>query len=254
MTSLRHDRGMALSGLKAVERRSLSEGVFEQLRGEILSGRLAAGSTLPSERELCAQLGVNRGAVREALKRLEQLRLVAIRQGESTRVLDFRETGGLELLAAMLFREGRLSLTVARSLVELRRALGPDIARLAASRRSRDDLVRLDAAFAALVACGDDDAVALEAASFELWRVLVGASDNLAYQLAFNTLDRVWGAMRSALAPTLLAEVGDRAGYERLVRAVRQKRPKVARDAADELVERGTSAVLALLAGWEKTV
>ena len=73
---------------EVVERRSLSEAVFEQLRGGILTGELEAGSSLPAERELAVELGVNRSAVREALKRLQQLRLVAIRQGESTRVLD----------------------------------------------------------------------------------------------------------------------------------------------------------------------
>ena len=238
--------------LEAVERRSLSEGVFEQLREQILSGRLAAGSVLPAERELCAQLGVNRGAVREALKRLEQLRLVAIRQGESTRVLDFRQTGGFELLAAMLFQGGELSLPIARSLVELRRALGPDIARLAAQRRSKADVEALLAAHEVLSALAGDDALGLEAASFELWRVLVRASGNLAYQLAFNTLDGVWGQIRPALAPTLLAEVGDRAGYAKLVRAVKKKKAKAARAAAEELVDRGTEAVLALLASWEK--
>ena len=40
--------------------------------GRILEGKLEAGSALPSERFLAEEFGVNRHAVREALKRLEQ--------------------------------------------------------------------------------------------------------------------------------------------------------------------------------------
>lgn len=232
-----------------VERRSLSDAVFEQLRTQILAGRLEPGVSLPSERKLCRQFGVNRNALREALKRLEQLRLVVIRQGESTRVLDFRDTGGLELLVGMLFDEnGQLSLPVARSFVEMRAALGPDIARLAAQRRTSRVLPKLEAALARLRACDRHDAVALQRASFELWRVLVHASDNLAYQLAFNTMERVWSQVQDALAPVLLAEVSHIDGYEELVTAVRKKRSGAASKAAQSLVSRGSRSVSQLLA------
>lgn len=238
---------------EVVERRSLSDAVFEQLRGGILSGELAPGSTLPAERELAAELGVNRSAVREALKRLQQLRLVAIRQGESTRVLDYRQTGGLELLISLLLSaDGGLHLDVARGLVEMRGALGPDIAARAASRRSEEHARELDERLSAFEACAAHDVVAQEAASFELWRLLVEASDNLAYQLAFNTMERVWVSIREVLAPTLAAELSDRARYRKLVAAVRGGDEEKARRVATQLVGKGTDAVIALVEGWRK--
>jgi GntR family transcriptional regulator, transcriptional repressor for pyruvate dehydrogenase complex len=85
--------------LEAVNRSSLGDKVFEQLTGEIVSGRLAPGAAIPSERELSEILGVNRHVVREAVKRLEQIGLVKVAQGGRTRVLDFRQTAGLDLLA-----------------------------------------------------------------------------------------------------------------------------------------------------------
>jgi len=239
--------------LQAVQRRSLSDAVFEQLRANILSGELAAGSSLPSERELAAQLGVNRSAVREALKRLQQLRLVAIRQGESTRVLDFRLTGGLELLVSMLFTaDGGLHLEVARGLVEMRGALGPDIAARAAARRTEEQAEALRERLAAFEACPPTDLVAQEAASFELWRLLVEASDNLAYQLAFNTMEQVWTSIRAALAPTLAAELSDRRRYRRLVSAVIDRDEGAARRVAAQLVDKGTEAVVALVEAWSR--
>ena len=63
-------------------RRRLHEEVAEQLRDAILDGRFAAGAKLPPERELAAEFRVNRTSVREAIKVLEGLGLVQVRQGD----------------------------------------------------------------------------------------------------------------------------------------------------------------------------
>ena len=47
--------------------RSVPTDVYEQIVTGVLSGELAVGATLPSERELARILGVSRPAVREAL-------------------------------------------------------------------------------------------------------------------------------------------------------------------------------------------
>lgn len=232
---------------QTVERKSLSDAVFEQLRAHILSGTLDAGEALPSERALCEQFGVNRQALREALKRLQQLRLVTIKQGESTRVLDYRQTGGLELLVAMIFDgEGRLRARTARSFVEMRVALGPDIARLAARRRSAEQLGRIDRLTEALLAA--EGVVARQRANLELWRVLVEASDNIAYQLAFNTMERAWEAVQDVVAGALASELEDERGYRALRKAIEAGEAEGARRAAAKLVTKGSEGVLALLA------
>jgi len=232
---------------QAVQRKSLSDAVFEQLRAHILSGALDVGEELPSERALCEQFGVNRQALREALKRLQQLRLIAIKQGESTKVLDYRQTGGLELLVSMIFDgEGRLRPRTARSFVEMRVALGPDIARLAATRRSAEALERITALTQALLAA--EGVVDRQRESLELWRVLVEASDNIAYQLAFNTMERAWEAVQDVVAGALAAELEDERGYRRLLKAIDRGEAEAARRAAAQLVTKGSEGVLALLA------
>jgi GntR family transcriptional repressor for pyruvate dehydrogenase complex len=60
--------------------------VANQLEQDILSGKLATGDLLPSERELSASLGVSRSVVREALGRLTSLGLVKATHGSGTRV------------------------------------------------------------------------------------------------------------------------------------------------------------------------
>src|SRR5689334_16763008 len=108
-----------------------SEAVHLDLRAAILSGSLKPGDAIPSERELAERLSVNRHAVREAVKRLQQARLVQVSQGGATRVLDWRETGGLDLLLDIaLAREGTVDADTLRAIGEMRACIGSDAARL----------------------------------------------------------------------------------------------------------------------------
>src|SRR5690348_9206426 len=112
--------------LQPVARQSVSDAVFEQLRDEILSGRLTPNEALPAERTLTEVLGVNRQAVREALKRLHQAGLVEISHGGSTRVRDYRSSAGLDLLETLLIAaDGSIDARVARSIMEMRACIGP---------------------------------------------------------------------------------------------------------------------------------
>ena len=65
---------------------NLPESIAAQLRNDILDGTYKAGERLPAERDLASRLGVNRGSVREALKKLEQMGLVVIRRGDGATV------------------------------------------------------------------------------------------------------------------------------------------------------------------------
>lgn len=73
--------------IQAIEPRRLYRQIAEQLRGLILSGEYPAGSRLPAERDLAAQLGVSRPSVREALIALEVEGLVDVRVGSGVVVL-----------------------------------------------------------------------------------------------------------------------------------------------------------------------
>ncbi|MFZ2239644.1 MAG: GntR family transcriptional regulator, partial [Gordonia amarae] len=62
--------------IQPIERAAVSDEVLGRLVTEILSGRLAPGDPLPAERELALRFGVNRHAIREALKGVRQAGLV----------------------------------------------------------------------------------------------------------------------------------------------------------------------------------
>lgn len=125
-------------------RRRLHEEVAEQLRDAILDGRFAAGAKLPPERELAERFGVNRTSVREALKVLEGLGLVSVRQGDGATVQPMIDAS-LDLLAPMIFHGGRVDVTLAEEMNEVLRPLLVDMARLAIERRRPQHLVTLRA-------------------------------------------------------------------------------------------------------------
>ena len=122
--------------LKPVEKQRVAEEVAEQLRALILNGQYPPGSKLPPERELSKRLRVNRASLREALKKLEHLGLVRIRQGDGTRVQNFMETGGIELVQHLLPLGGGRP-EIIRDLLEFRRIFGRELARLVAARASK---------------------------------------------------------------------------------------------------------------------
>ena len=78
------------------------EEISEQLIEEILAGRYQPQDRLPSERDLAARFSANRGAVREAMKRLEQLGLASVQPG-GARVQSLKEAS-LDVVAHLLQR------------------------------------------------------------------------------------------------------------------------------------------------------
>jgi GntR family transcriptional repressor for pyruvate dehydrogenase complex len=189
--------GLRLLGrmLKPVEKQRVAEEIAEQLRSLILNGQYPPGSKLPPERELSKRLRVNRASLREALKKLEHLGLVRIRQGDGTRVQNFMETGGIELVQHLLPLAGGKPELI-RDLLEFRRIMGREIARLAAARggRDKDQTARLRAlADKADLTTGAAELFDLD---FEFYVALAAMCGNQVMLLLLNTVrDGVRGFM-----------------------------------------------------------
>lgn len=244
------------TALKPVRKQSLSDAVFEQLRDQILSGAMQPGSALPAERVLCEALGVNRGSIREALKRLEQSRLVSVRHGGTSHVLDYRASAGLDLLADIIVTpQGSFDTRVVRGIIEMRSALAPDIARLAAERAQPAQRAALQRCAAAMETSAGDLPV-LQGLAADFWTHLVDASDNLAYRLAYNSLRETYDQCRELFTQVLADEIGDVARYRAIAGAVERRDAATAQALARELIqcgERGIKNVLRQLDQQEDT-
>jgi DNA-binding FadR family transcriptional regulator len=220
--------------LRQVQTRSLPDEVFGQLLGEIVSGRYAPGATLPGERGLSDVFGVNRHVVREALKRLEQVGLVKTVHGGGTKVLEFRRSAGLDLLAVIADHPEAMEkmLPLLLSVLQMRAVIGVDAARLCAQGASdelRSELLEAGEALGA-VAHGPE----LLPLDQRFWQRLLDGAGNLAYQLAFNSLIRAVHADPGLSLGWLEHEL-ERCDYRRpIARAIADCDPDAAATAARE--------------------
>jgi GntR family transcriptional repressor for pyruvate dehydrogenase complex len=169
-----------------LSRESVPDQVFARLCEAILGGRYEPGERLPTQRALAADMQVNVATVREAVKRLEQLRLVEVRHGDAMRVLDWRRSGGLDALALL----GSVDAEVVGSLFEARRLLLAEAARLAAKRRSAEQADTLDELAGAVAAAADDHGALL--ADWHFMATIVDAAGNLVFQLIMNSVRELY--------------------------------------------------------------
>ncbi|MFJ3793378.1 FadR/GntR family transcriptional regulator [Kitasatospora sp. NPDC090091] len=224
-----------------IKRESVSDQLFAILRDRILGGHLPADSALTAERDLAAEFGVNRHAVREAVKRLQQARLVEVSQGGRTRVLDWRTRAGLDL-AFDVARGNAVFTGLQRDAMEMRACIGADAARLCAERCPPEVAEAIAGAAADYGATGADLA-ALDTADVALWRLIVTGSGNLAYLLSFNTL--VGGAVASGEVPLVhrTAELLDVTVRRRLAELIAARDAQGAERVAREMLTRTVTAM-----------
>lgn len=236
-----------MAAVEPIVRRSLSDAVFEQLRDRIVAGELGPGEALPAERALCEAFGVNRGALREALKRLDQARLVAVRHGGATQVRDWRDAAGLDLLPELLADAGGdPDPETVSAVMEMRSALAPDVARLAALRGGPELAGTLDALVDGMRAA-DGDVGACQRLALEFWSELVRHCGNLAYRLAMNSLRAAYVRFMDRLTEPMGEEFRDPERYAAIARAVAAGRADEAEGAARRLARLGEEGLRAVL-------
>lgn len=120
--------------LSAAVRAPLSVVVSQQLRDAIVSGRVAAGTELPSEQELAERFAVGRSTVREAVRILQAQGLISGGDTVSTRRPRVSTEDGLSTAAALAMENAlRLGQIPLRDLVELRVILEGAIVEAAAT-------------------------------------------------------------------------------------------------------------------------
>jgi GntR family transcriptional regulator, transcriptional repressor for pyruvate dehydrogenase complex len=236
--------------LQPVNRRSVPEDVFDQIVSGVLSGEMQPGETLPSERRLAEVLGVSRPAVREALKRVSAAGLVEVRQGDATTVRDFRRHAGLDLLPRLLLRSGELDLSVVRSILEARLHNGPKTAELAAARHRPELPALLEDAIAGLES--ETDPVQQQRHALAFWDRVVDGADSIVFRLMYNTLRATYEPALPALATVMAAEVGRPDAYRAVAAAIAAGDPAAAKQAAVDLLEPATSAMLAVITHLEE--
>lgn len=167
--------------LSRVAKVSLVDEVIAAMRRMLSEEAWASGSKLPSEQELSRQLGVGRSTVREAIRVLEHLGLVESRSGLGTYVIEPRMPEGRSP-----YPQSPEALV---ELYEFRRAIEIPAARLAAERRSAEQLARIKSAWRDCeLAVKRDSADEFARLDFLFHLSIVEAAQNRFYRECYQSL------------------------------------------------------------------
>lgn len=197
------------SVLQPPDRQRVDEQIATSIADAILDGVFPPGSTLPPERELAEQLGVNRTSLRQGLARLQQMGLIEVRHGSGSVVCDPEGLTHPAVVEALVRKLGPDFLV---ELLEIRAALGPLIGRLAAGRSAPEDAEALQAALTAVQTA--QTAVARQAADVGYFRVLIHSTRNRALGLLYRWVEHAFGGREHELtgayddAEPVLADLG----------------------------------------------
>lgn len=221
------------------KRKAVDEAV-DRIRDGILGGDYRAGTDLPGERELSTTMGVSRLTLRAALSRLEAEGLVKPVHGSGTRVLDYRESGGVEMLghmATLVQRGGEVPLAMLADLLELRRVVAVEVMGMAAERITEAELEELARHLAYQAKCAGD-AQKYVAADIETARKLAQATHNQAILLLSNSIMRVLVQQRGMEFTFLIDVQRAISTYKKMLGLLRARDPIAARKTARRLLAR----------------
>ncbi len=213
---------------------------FEEL---ILSGKLTIGQRLPSERELALMLRVSRPVVHEGLVVLVQKGLVAMKPRVGTVVSDYRRSGSLALLTSLLtYAEGPVGAKLLDDVLQLRRLLEVEAARLAARHRTAGALRDLEQHLARETPsspAGPADPAALAAADFDFHHLVALATGSSVYPLLFHSFRPLFVnlAGRFYSSEAILREV--HRFHAQVVEAIAAKDEEGAADAMRRMLDHG---------------
>jgi GntR family transcriptional regulator, transcriptional repressor for pyruvate dehydrogenase complex len=203
--------------------KTLSKEVSEKLVKQILNGSYPAGTKLPTEREMAGQFHVARHIVREALKRVETLRLVKIRQGSGAVVQDFTTTGGLELVDLFLVKDnGKVDKGFLKDVIEFHIFTTIQAVKLAAQRMSGKEAQELKALVKEHAKYAHDISKRAPI-TLEISQLVVKATRNTYIRLLFNTLNRTTSAFAQIFEIPVPGEINLQSYLERVAEALEKR-------------------------------
>lgn len=129
--------------IRPVNRNRVSDEVLVNLVRMIVDGVFLPGEKLPPERDLAQQFNINRGSLREALRRLESMGIVSIRQGGGIHVLELATHAGMEFVSFLIQHGIHLNKKLILDMAEMRILFGKMLITLAAKRITDESLQAL---------------------------------------------------------------------------------------------------------------
>ena len=194
------DGGGRPTALKPIRKARISDAVVVQLTDLILSGEYGPGDKFPPERELAGDLSITRTSLREALRQLERMGLVSVRQGDGIYVQDHTVNAGLDFVHFIISHGLRLDRAFILSLDEARRVFATAMVELAAERIDEESLARLEAVVEAFPRTATSEFLSGEW-DFKFFHEIARASRNRVFVYMLNTIKDTFAVLRRIYTP-----------------------------------------------------
>jgi len=225
-----------------LRRETLSEQVALQLLDHIRTQHLQPGMLLPSETRLCAEYSVSRQVIREALRALQGKGVLTIMNGRGAVVRPIDR----EAFSFVFARAIQIDTHSLFELMEVRLALEVECARLAATRRTTEDVAEMREVAAQMrLHLHDEGAYGALDLTFHL--LIARASRNA---MLYHLLDSIREASSDAILAGLRSQRSEeqlhhmQESHEAILREVERRRPA----AAGLIMEQHLSGAAATLA------
>ncbi|WP_327657931.1 FadR/GntR family transcriptional regulator [Streptomyces sp. NBC_00483] len=207
---------------------SAVEKAFHGLRHMIATERLGPGDRIPAEADLCAELGVSRGSLREAVRMLAALGVIEPRHGSGTYVSGLRPQ---DLIGSLSLTVDLLPLAGLLEMYEIRRLLEGHAAARAAARRTEDDVRILNGLVDAMELTDDPDKASALDHDFHCEIARIGGNPTLAALISvFRSRSRKYQIFTLPEGRHLRRRSDE--GHRELARAISDRDPAAATCAA----------------------
>ncbi|MFT5573501.1 MAG: DNA-binding FadR family transcriptional regulator [Cryomorphaceae bacterium] len=225
---------------------NLTQQVADTLGNAIINGKYGEHNPVPSEAVLCEQLQVSRSAAREAVKSLAAKGLITSRARQGIRVLPQSEWNLFDADVLRWMRDSNPSLELLREFTELRVAIEPGAAMLAAQRQNIDKIAKIGLALRRMkqAETGLDDPLESDIA-FHL--SILDASDNRFFMQLGRIIDTT---LRVSIRFTNMrtgVRAGNHAEHKMIYDAIVNKDPNLASQSAKNLMDGALGTIVAAL-------
>ncbi|NBG87742.1 FadR/GntR family transcriptional regulator [Isachenkonia alkalipeptolytica] len=223
---------------KPIKSKKIYESVIEEVQQMIIEGTLSKGDKLPTERDLAEQLNVSRTSVREAMRALEVLGIVQVKQGGGNFIKEQFDDALVEPLSMMFI----LNQSHPREIVELRRIIEVESVYRAAERISDEDIKELRVIIDQLnIHTKSRNEIKSAEYDKEFHYSICRIADNYLFSNILNMVSNLMDVLIKDARGTILLKEHNRdvliEQHEKIFRALAARNPQGAADAMKEHIE-----------------
>lgn len=223
-----------------IKRASTTELIVQNVVSLIGQRSLQPGDKLPPERELCEIFGVSRPVLREALKALQVMNIIDIRQGAGAYVRSLEPQNIVEHLDIVFHLDSSLY----HDLYEARRALEGSLARMAAACITEEELASIEENISR-AAEHSDDPEAFYQLDLELHDIILKAANNRVMPVFMQSINKLVLLMRERSNARPNIRKNTIQDHRKIYEALRKRDPDAAGQAMEQHIANVEKAFLA---------